>query len=247
MKHTARKRFGQHFLSDAFVVGAIIDLIDPQPGQPLIEIGPGLGALTWPLLQRCEALTVIELDRDLARELRSIEAEHPELAVETSPTAQVGGAISATFDPVVHRVPMMSLDNAMNREELVAWADRVVKGLDGQVPTFVCELKFDGLAMSIRYESGTFVQAATRGDGKVGEDVTANVATIADIPHALSAPVSTAARPAHQDAAAVPPVVEVRGEVYLRQTPLPARGFDRPPAVEAAGGQGARSAHTGGM
>jgi 16S rRNA (adenine1518-N6/adenine1519-N6)-dimethyltransferase len=70
MKHTARKRFGQHFLSDAFVVGAIIDLIDPQPGQPLIEIGPGLGALTWPLLQRCEALTVIELDRDLARELR---------------------------------------------------------------------------------------------------------------------------------------------------------------------------------
>ena len=153
---------------------------------------------------------------DLARELRSIEAEHPELAVETSPTAQVGGAISATFDPVVHRVPMMSLDNAMNRDELVAWADRVVKGLDGQVPTFVCELKFDGLAMSIRYESGTFVQAATRGDGKVGEDVTANVATIADIPHALSAPASSAATSAHQDASDVPPVVEVRGEVYMR-------------------------------
>ena len=143
---------------------------------------------------------------DLARELRALEAEHPDLVTETSPTVQVGGAISATFDPVVHRVPMMSLDNAMNRDELVAWADRVVKGLDGQIPTFVCELKFDGLAMSIRYESGRFVQAATRGDGKVGEDVTVNVATIGDVPHVLSTPGSTD----------LPPVVEVRGEVYMR-------------------------------
>jgi 16S rRNA (adenine1518-N6/adenine1519-N6)-dimethyltransferase len=70
MKHAARKRFGQHFLSDAFVLGAIVDLIDPQPGQAMVEIGPGLGALTWPLLERCRALTVIELDRDLAARLR---------------------------------------------------------------------------------------------------------------------------------------------------------------------------------
>ncbi|MBS1176431.1 MAG: dimethyladenosine transferase [Proteobacteria bacterium] len=70
MKHVARKRFGQHFLSDAFVLGAIVDLIDPQPGQTLVEIGPGLGALTWPLLERCQTLTVIELDRDLAARLR---------------------------------------------------------------------------------------------------------------------------------------------------------------------------------
>lgn len=70
MKHTARKRFGQHFLTDGYVLGAIVDLIDPQPGQALVEIGPGLGALTWPLLQRCAALTVIELDRDLAVRLR---------------------------------------------------------------------------------------------------------------------------------------------------------------------------------
>jgi DNA ligase (NAD+) len=142
---------------------------------------------------------------DLVRELRSLEAENPELATDTSPTQQVGAATSATFDPVVHRVPMMSLDNAMNRDELVAWAERVAKGLDGQVPTFVCELKFDGLAMSIRYEDGQFVQAATRGDGMVGEDVTANVATIADIPHRLS-------KPSGKD---VPAVVEVRGEVYM--------------------------------
>jgi 16S rRNA (adenine1518-N6/adenine1519-N6)-dimethyltransferase len=70
MKHVARKRFGQHFLSDAYVLGAIVDLIDPQPGQALVEIGPGLGAMTWPLLERCQALTVIELDRDLAARLR---------------------------------------------------------------------------------------------------------------------------------------------------------------------------------
>ncbi len=70
MKHTARKRFGQHFLTDAYVLGAVVDLIDPQPGQALVEIGPGLGALTWPVLQRCGALTVIELDRDLAARLR---------------------------------------------------------------------------------------------------------------------------------------------------------------------------------
>ena len=143
---------------------------------------------------------------DLARELRSLEAAYPDLVTEISPTNLVGGAVSATFEPVVHRVPMMSLDNAMDRDELVAWADRVIKGLDGQVPTFVCELKFDGLAMSVRYEGGQFVQAATRGDGKVGEDVTANVATIADVPHVLSTP----------SGGDVPAVVEVRGEVYMR-------------------------------
>ena len=89
-----------------------------------------------------------------ARELRALEADHPELADESSPTGQVGGAISTTFDPVTHRVPMMSLDNAMNAAELRAWAERVARGPGrGQrAPTFVCELKFDGLAISLRYE-----------------------------------------------------------------------------------------------
>lgn len=71
MKHAARKRFGQHFLVDPLVLDAIVELIDPRPGQALVEIGPGLGALTWPLLQRCRALTVVELDRDLAARLRA--------------------------------------------------------------------------------------------------------------------------------------------------------------------------------
>ena len=140
----------------------------------------------------------------LVRELRQLEADHPDLVSDDSPSGLVGGAISATFSPVTHRVPMMSLDNAMDAEELRAWADRVTKGLDGAVPTFVCELKFDGLAISLRYENGRFVQAATRGDGRVGEDVTANVATIGDVPHVLP------------DGA--PEVVEVRGEVYMTRS-----------------------------
>ncbi len=140
----------------------------------------------------------------LVLELRQLEADHPDLVSDDSPTGLVGGAISATFSPVTHRVPMMSLDNAMDADELRAWADRVTKGLDGAVPTFVCELKFDGLAISLRYENGRFVQAATRGDGRVGEDVTANVATIGDVPHVLP------------DGA--PEVVEVRGEVYMTRS-----------------------------
>ncbi len=140
----------------------------------------------------------------LVRELRQLEADHPDLAVDDSPSDRVGAAISTAFAPVTHRVPMMSLDNAMDADELRAWADRVHKGLDGDVPLFVCELKFDGLAISLRYEGGRFVQAATRGDGRVGEDVTANVATIGDVPHDLP-----------EDA---PEVVEVRGEVYMTRS-----------------------------
>jgi DNA ligase (NAD+) len=140
----------------------------------------------------------------LVRELRRLEADHPDLAADDSPSGLVGSAISTAFAPVTHRVPMMSLDNAMDAGELNAWADRIVKGLDGAVPTFVCELKFDGLAISLRYEAGRFVQAATRGDGRVGEDVTANVATIADVPDRLPP--------------GAPEVVEVRGEVYMTRS-----------------------------
>jgi DNA ligase (NAD+) len=141
----------------------------------------------------------------LARELRRLEAEHPEYAIDASPTQDVGGAASSTFAPVTHSVPMTSLDNAMDADELRAWADRVVRGLDGAQPLFVAELKFDGLAMSLRYEEGWLVQAATRGDGRVGEDVTANVRTIGDVPVRLTAP----------SGGSVPSVIEVRGEVYL--------------------------------
>jgi len=141
---------------------------------------------------------------DLVRELRSIEAEHPDLITPDSPTQRVGGSVVTTFDAVEHDVAMMSLDNAMDADELRAWADRVVKGLDGATPTFVCELKFDGLAMSLRYEHGVYVRAATRGDGRVGENVTANVATINDVPERIGT-----------DDLPAPAMVEVRGEVYM--------------------------------
>lgn len=139
----------------------------------------------------------------LVHELRAIEAEHADLITPDSPTQRVGSApVSATFSPVVHRVPMTSLDNAMARNELVAWGERVTRGLGGAAARFVCELKIDGLAMSLRYERGRYLQAATRGDGRVGEDVTANVATIAGVPKRLHG-------------TALPEALEVRGEVYM--------------------------------
>jgi DNA ligase (NAD+) len=157
----------------------------------------------------------------LVRELRRLEGEHPELVVDGSASQDVGGAPSALFAPVVHAVPMMSLDNAMSADELTAWGQRVGRGLPDETVTYVCELKIDGLAMSIRYEAGRYVQAATRGDGRVGEDVTANVATIGVVPKQLVG----------AEGAPVPDVLEVRGEVYL-----PVASFERMnEQAEAAG------------
>lgn len=140
----------------------------------------------------------------MVRELEELEALHPELATADSPTLLVGGEISEAFSPVEHRIPMTSLDNAMDVDELRAWGERVLKGLGEDADVRYCvELKIDGLAVSLRYEQGRLVQAATRGDGRVGEDVTANVATIANVPKSL---------PSRLD---LPDVLEVRGEVYL--------------------------------
>ena len=139
----------------------------------------------------------------LVRELRDLESEYPDLLVPDSPTVAVGGTASTLFAPVRHQVPMMSLDNAFGPDELQAWADRLAKRLPADT-AFVCELKIDGLAMSLTYLDGRFDQAATRGDGQVGEDVTANVATIAAIPAAIAGAVGPP-----------PAVIEVRGEVYM--------------------------------
>ncbi len=143
---------------------------------------------------------------ELKRELIALEAKHPSLIALDSPTAQIGAPTLTTFDPVTHRAPMTSLDNAMDIDELRAWGERAAKGLDNAQPMqLICELKIDGLAMSIRYENGILVQAATRGDGKVGEDVTENIKTISVIPKQLVAPKGSS----------VPQVLEVRGEVYM--------------------------------
>jgi DNA ligase (NAD+) len=143
---------------------------------------------------------------ELKRELIALEAKHPSLIALDSPTAQIGATTLTTFAPVTHRAPMTSLDNAMDIDELRAWGERAAKGLDNAKPMqLICELKIDGLAMSIRYENGILVQAATRGDGKVGEDVTENIKTISVIPKQLVAPKGSS----------IPQVLEVRGEVYM--------------------------------
>ena len=141
---------------------------------------------------------------ELLRKLKEIEAKYPELIEDSSPTQIIGSGFT-TFDPVTHRVPMTSLDNAMDAKELQAWGERLVKGLGDVKIQFACELKIDGLALSIRYENGALVQAATRGDGKVGEDVTANILTISVVPKKL---VSKSGKK-------IPSVLEVRGEVYM--------------------------------
>src|SRR3954447_14937144 len=133
--------------------------------------------------------TISDADFDaLMRELRAIEEQFPELIVPDSPTQRPGGAASEQFAPVEHRQPMMSLDNAFDLDELLAWGKRLERALGDPASNpldYVCELKIDGLAMSLTYEQGRFVRAATRGDGRVGEDVTANVATIAAVPKRL--------------------------------------------------------------
>jgi DNA ligase (NAD+) len=137
----------------------------------------------------------------LIRELQELEETYPALRTPDSPTQRVGYAYSTLFTPVAHAERMMSLDNAFADEELVAWHERVERDAGGAV-AYLCELKIDGLAINLTYEQGRLVRAATRGDGRTGEDVTPNVRTLADVPERLTG----------DDA---PDLVEVRGEVYF--------------------------------
>ncbi len=142
-----------------------------------------------------------EYDR-LFRELQDIEAAHPELVAPDSPTHRIGSRSSSQFDPVVHQIPMLSLQNGLTREEVEAFDNRVRERLEQENIEYEAELKFDGLAISLRYEKGILIQAATRGDGFTGEDVTANIRTIRSIPLSLSLQKN-------------PDVLDVRGEVLM--------------------------------
>ncbi|MEV0156416.1 NAD-dependent DNA ligase LigA [Micromonospora sp. NPDC050686] len=145
-----------------------------------------------------------DFDRQL-RELEALEAEFPALRTPDSPTQRVGGTFSTDFTPVAHAERMLSLDNAFADEELALWAERVERDAGGPVP-YLCELKVDGLAINLTYEKGRLVRAATRGDGRTGEDVTANVRSIADVPARLTP---------SDDFPDVPGFLEVRGEIYF--------------------------------
>ena len=142
----------------------------------------------------------------LIRELRAIEAEHPELVTPDSPTQRVGAAPADGFEQVTHSRPMHSLGNAFDDEEFMAWHKRVSDMLEGEPFDMVCELKYDGLAVALTYEDGVFVRGATRGNGMVGEDVTSNLRTIKSIPLRLLSAGENIDRPQR---------LEVRGEVYF--------------------------------
>ena len=152
------------------------------------------------------------------RELRALEARHPELVTPDSPTQKVGAPITTDFATVEHLERMQSLDNAMNTEELLAWDERVVREA-GSVAAYLCEPKIDGLAIALVYENGRLVRGVTRGDGRTGEDVTNNVRTIASVPTRLSGE-------------GWPQVLEVRGEVFLT-----VEGFEQVNRAQADAGK----------
>ena len=159
-------------------------------------------------VEQATVMSDAEYDR-LFRELLAIEQQFPDLVTADSPTQRVGAPPSGEFAEVVHTLPMLSLSNVVNREELEAWRRRASELLEIEEFEFVCELKIDGLAISCTYENGVLARAATRGDGIRGEDVTANVRTIRTVPLRL-------------DGDDVPATVELRGEVYF-----PLSAFDR--------------------
>lgn len=152
--------------------------------------------------------TVSDLEYDrLLNRLKELEAARPELVTPDSPTQRVGDAPIPELTSVVHRIPMMSMDNTYSLEELQRYGERTAKLLPGEEVAWDVELKIDGVAVSLVYENGLLLQGATRGDGQVGDDVTHNIRTIGDIPLRLAGE-------------NVPPVVEVRGEVYMTNPDL---------------------------
>jgi DNA ligase (NAD+) len=188
----------------------------PAPSNAVVEAAPPEAREEHQLLAEqveearwryyvLDAPTLSDADFDQRmRRLEELEEEFPELRTPDSPTQKVGGAVSTEFTPVDHLEPMMSLDNAFSFDELEAWRARLARdGVDD--PAMLCELKVDGLAINLLYEDGRLVRAATRGDGRTGEDVTPNVRTIAGVPHRLTG----------TDEHPVPARVEVRGEVFL--------------------------------
>lgn len=155
--------------------------------------------------------TISDQDFDfLLHELQELEARHPEMYDDNSPTQRVGNDINQQFNQVEHRYPMLSLANTYNREDVQTWYTQVSKGLEGQEFEICCEMKYDGLSISLTYEHGRLVRAVTRGDGVRGDDVTQNVRTIRCIPLQLPEDLS-----AENMAGGYPETFEIRGEILL--------------------------------
>jgi DNA ligase (NAD+) len=144
---------------------------------------------------------------ELMNELRRLETEHPELITPDSPTQRVGATPSSGFTTVRHEIPMLSLGNVFNQQQLIDWAERVYRLVGRRDIEFVTEPKIDGSAVSILYRHGVYERGATRGDGSIGEDITVNIRTVRNVPLRLSS----------GDGRTVPEVLEARGEIYMRK------------------------------
>ncbi|MCI0492917.1 MAG: NAD-dependent DNA ligase LigA, partial [Planctomycetes bacterium] len=154
------------------------------------------------------APTISDLEYDrLVTQLKEVEAAHPELVTPDSPTQRVGDASVDELQPVVHRVPMLSIDNTYSEAELRQYGTRISKLLPGETIEWVVELKIDGVAVAITYENGRLARGATRGDGRTGDDITHNLRTVLGVPLRLYG----------RD---VPEFLEIRGEVYIRNSDL---------------------------
>ena len=152
----------------------------------------------------------------LYHELQAIEAAHPDWVVPESPTQRVAPAPVSAFPKIVREVPMLSLDNTYNPEELQAFLDRVRRGLHDETPAFVVEPKIDGISIELTYQQGRFVLGATRGDGRIGEEITSNLRTIRSLPRTLASPVD----------------VVVRGEVFMNKADFAAMNTEKQAAGE---------------
>jgi DNA ligase (NAD+) len=168
-------------------------------------------------IQNNPIISDIEFDQ-LLKKLEQLEKENPEYASENSPTKRVGGDLTKKFTAVAHRYPMLSLSNTYSEEEIEEWENRIKKSIDEEI-SYVCELKYDGVAIGIRYENGAMTAAVTRGDGEKGELVTTNVRTIRTIPLQLQ-----------ND---FPPDFEIRGEIFMPHEQFEALNQEREEAGEA--------------
>ena len=146
-------------------------------------------------------ITDQEFDKYL-RELQELEMEYPDLKREDSPTVRVGGDVISSFDKVTHEIPMLSIGDVFNEEEVITFDEKIKK--EGYNPEYVCELKIDGLSVSLLYEKGKLVRAATRGNGTIGDDITNNVKTIKTVPLTINKDID----------------IEVRGEIYMSKNTL---------------------------
>ena len=169
--------------------------------------------------------TISDQDFDLMmHELQSLEELHPELADANSPTQRVGSDLNQEFRQVEHRYPMLSLANTYNEQDVAVWYESVERGLNGEPFEVCCELKYDGLSISLTYEDGRLIQAVTRGDGVRGDDVTANVKTIRSIPLVLHPSSSALCLP--------PSTFEIRGEILMPWKVFERLNADREAAEE---------------